>query len=534
MADDLAIDLMKRFGALESQRQTWESHWQEVGDFIIPRKADITRVRSPGDKRTELIFDGTAGMAAQLLSSSLHGMLTNMSTKWFSLQYQSDELNMIDEAREWLGDVERKMYAAFQRSNFNEQIHELYHDLVTFGTAIMFVEQDDEFSVNFSTRHISECYVTEDDKGRIDTVYRKFKMPARAAINRFGEENFTSKMLKLEKEKPYENITLLHAVYKRDDRDTTKVDAQNKPIASVYLEPDEKKVLSESGFDEFPYLTPRFFKASFEIGYGRSPAMTALADVKMINAMSEVSIRAAQKQVDPPLLVPDDGFILPIRTVPGGLNFYRAGSRDRLEPLNIGANNPVGLNMEEQRRKAIQSAFYVDQLTTGQSPTMTATQIIQMTEEKMRIMGPLLGRLQAELLQPLISRTYNILARSQAFKPAPESIQGEGFDIEYVSPLAKAQRAGDVQSILQFIELSQPLANIDPGVVDYLDTDNLIKHLISALSVPAKVVRDQAQVEEIRESRSQQQAAQAEQEQLAQAAEAAGNAAPFVKAVANE
>ena len=254
----------------------------------------------------------------------------------------------------------------------------------------------------------------------------------------------------------------------------------------------------------------------------------------MINAMSEVSIRAAQKQVDPPLLVPDDGFILPIRTVPGGLNFYRAGSRDRLEPLNIGANNPVGLNMEEQRRKAIQSAFYVDQLTTGQSPTMTATQIIQMTEEKMRIMGPLLGRLQAELLQPLISRTYNILARSQAFKPAPESIQGEGFDIEYVSPLAKAQRAGDVQSILQFIELSQPLANIDPGVVDYLDTDNLIKHLISALSVPAKVVRDQAQVNEIRESRSQQQAAQAEQEQLAQAAEAAGNAAPLVKAVANE
>ena len=105
MADDLAIDLMKRFGALESQRQTWESHWQEVGDFIIPRKADITRVRSPGDKRTELIFDGTAGMAAQLLSSSLHGMLTNMSTKWFSLQYQTDELNMNDEAREWLGDV---------------------------------------------------------------------------------------------------------------------------------------------------------------------------------------------------------------------------------------------------------------------------------------------------------------------------------------------------------------------------------------------------------------------------------------------
>ena len=531
MADDLAIDIMKRFGVLETQRQTWETHWQEIGDFIIPRKADITKVRSSGDKRTEQIFDGTADMAAQLLSSSLHGMLTNMSTKWFSLQYQNDELNMDDTAREWLGDAERKMYAAFQRSNFNEQIHELYHDLVTFGTAIMFVEQDDEFSLNFSTRHISECYVTEDEKGRIDTVYRKFKMPARAAINRFGEENFTSKMLKLEKEKPYENITLLHAVYKRDDRDVTKVNSQNKPIASVYIEPQERTVLSESGFSEFPYLTPRFFKASFELGYGRSPAMTALADIKMLNRMSEVTIRAAQKQVDPPLLVPDDGFILPIRTVPGGLNFYRAGSRDRLEPLNIGANNPVGLNMEEQRRKAIQSAFYVDQLTTGQSPTMTATQIIQMTEEKMRVMGPLLGRLQAELLQPLISRTYNILARNNVFNEAPESIQGEGFDIEYVSPLAKAQRASDVQSILQFLELSQPLANIDPGTIDYLDSDNLIKELISSLSVPAKVIRSQEQVEEIRSQRAEQQAAAQQQQQLQQTAEAAGNAAPFVKAV---
>tara|TARA_A100000171_G_C2032702_1_gene96600 strand:- start:119 stop:610 length:492 start_codon:yes stop_codon:yes gene_type:complete len=162
---------------------------------------------------------------------------------------------------------------------------------------------------------------------------------------------------------------------------------------------------------------------------------------------------------------------------------------------------------------------------------MTATQIIQMTEEKMRVMGPLLGRLQAELLQPLISRTYNILARNNVFNEAPESIQGEGFDIEYVSPLAKAQRASDVQSILQFLELSQPLANIDPGTIDYLDSDNLIKELISSLSVPAKVIRSQEQVEEIRSQRAEQQAAAQQQQQLQQTAEAAGNAAPFVKAV---
>ena len=128
--------------------------------------------------------------------------------------------------------------------------------------------------------------------------------------------------------------------------------------------------------------------------------MTALPDTAMINAIVETTIAAAQKQVDPPLMVPDDGFVLPVRTRPGGLNYYRSGSRDRIEPLNIGANNPLGLNVEQQRREAIRQAFYVDQLLMGNGPQMTATEAILKNEEKMRLMGPLMGRLQAELLNP--------------------------------------------------------------------------------------------------------------------------------------
>ena len=148
----------------------------------------------------------------------------------------------------------------------------------------------------------------------------------------------------------------------------------------------------------------------------------------------------------------------------------------------------------------------------------------------MRLLGPVLGRLQAELLQPLITRSYNILARKNLFKPAPDIIQGQDFDIEYVSPLAKAQRAGDVQSSLQFIELMQPLAQVDPGVIDYLDADNLVKHLISALSVPAKAVRGDDEVSEIREQRQAQQAQQQQLDQAQQVAESAGAAAPLLKA----
>lgn len=530
MSDALAMQIIKRLGSLENQRQVWESHWQEIADYVVPRKADITKKRTPGDKRTELMFDGTAVHAAELLSASLHGMLTNASTRWFSLRFRDTDLDGDDEAKEWLESVEDVMYQAFSRSNFQEQIHELYHDLICFGTGVMFIEKDDEFQLRFHTRHVSEVYLTEDANGRVDTVFRKFRMPARAVMSRFNVA-LDSKIAKRAEKNPYEMITLVHAVYPREERDTTKRTSQNKPYASYYVDPDSKTILSESGFDEFPYVAPRFLKASFEIGYGRSPAMTALPDIKMLNKMSEVTIRAAQKQVDPPLMVPDDGFMLPIRTVPGGLNFYRSGTRDRLEPLNIGANNPLGLAMEEQRRKAIQSAFYVDQLILSQGPQMTATEVIQRTEEKMRLLGPVLGRLQAELLQPLITRSFELLVRQKAFAPAPDFMKDSSIEIEYVSPLAKAQKQGDVQSALQLIELFGPLAQFDQSVFDYVDVDGLAKYLLKTLSVPATTVRGDSEVEELRFQRAQQQEQMMQAQMEMQEMQAAGQAAPALRAI---
>jgi hypothetical protein len=392
----------------------------------------------------------------------------------------------------------------------------------------MFIERDPEFTVRFQTRHCSEVFLTEDANGRVDTVFREFKMPARAIIERFGD-TVDSKIIKRAETNPYEMITLVHAVYPRSERDMSKVNSENKPFASCYVDPDSRTVLSESGFDEFPYVAPRFLKASFEIGYGRSPAMTALPDIKMLNRMSEVTIRAAQKQIDPPLMVPDDGFMLPVRTVPGGLNFYRSGTRDRIEPLNIGANNPLGLNMEDQRRKAIQSAFYVDQLILSQGPQMTATEVMQRTEEKMRLLGPVLGRLQAELLQPLINRVYNLMSRDRLFAPAPEFMQNTGIEIEYVSPLAKAQKSGDIQAAMRLFELMGPLAQIDQSVIDYIDADGLAKYLMQTLSVPATTIRGEEEVSEIRQQRAEQMQAEAQKQEAMQTAEALGAAAPMMK-----
>ena len=527
---DKAKNLLKRFDRLKSQRQNWESHWQEVADYMQPRKADVTKSRSKGDKRTELIFDSSPLQAVELLGASLHGMLTNPSTPWFSLRFKEDEMENEDEAKEWLESATEVMYSAFNKSNFQQEIFELYHDLITFGTAAMFIEEDDEDLLKFSTRHINEIYIAENEKGKIDTVFRKFKLSARAAIQKFGE--VSANIATTAKKDPYEEVEILHAVYPRSDFNPKKQDKDNMPFESIYLEAGTGEELSVSGFREFPFVVPRYLKASHEI-YGRSPAMTALPDVKMLNEMSKTTIKSAQKQVDPPLLVPDDGFILPVRTVPGGLNFYRSGTRDRIEPLNIGANTPLGLNMEEQRRNSIRNAFYVNQLMMQNGPQMTATEVIQRNEEKMRLLGPVLGRLQSELLKPLIDRAFAILLRKNLFRPAPEFLAGKDIEIEYVSPLAKAQKSSELQSIMRAIEIMGSLSNVAP-VFDHINMDKLVRHLADIVGVPQKILKPQSELNAERQQAQAQQEQMQQMQQLQQVAEAGGKIAPLAKALPEE
>tara|TARA_X000001388_G_scaffold29219_1_gene20722 strand:- start:14162 stop:15781 length:1620 start_codon:yes stop_codon:yes gene_type:complete len=524
--DKMVDQLNRKHEKLLGQRSNWEKHWQELADYLLPRKADITKKRTQGDKRTELIYDSTGIHSVELLASSLHGMLTSPANPWFSMRYRDLQLDQNDEANEWLEGCTQLLNKALQRSNFQQEIHELYYDLVVFGTACLFIEYDAD-GLRFSARHIGELAVSANAEDRIDTVYRSFDLTARQIAQRFGKDDLPDRVQKDLDKNPYNEHEIVHVVYPREDGVAGPI---NKPVISIYYHKETKTLLGEGGFDEFPFCVPRFNKDSTS-NYGRSPGMSCLSDVKMVNRMSEVSIRSAQKQLDPPLMVPDDGFLLPVRTTPGALNFYRTGTRDRLEPLQAGATNPIGLSMEEQRRNSIRSAFYVDQLQLNQSPSMTATEVLQRNEEKMRLLGPVMGRLQSELLQPLIQRSFKLLLRNGELPVPPESLQGQDIDIEYVSPLAKAQKMTDLQSMMRGLEIMLQLAEVAP-VMDYLDENGLVKYLIDVAGIPARVIRSNDQVAEIREAKAEQQRMMAEQQQEMQAADQMQKTAPMMKVLA--
>ena len=231
------------------------------------------------------------------------------------------------------------------------------------------------------------------------------------------------------------------------------------------------------------------------------------------------------------MLVPDDGFVMPVRVTPGGLNFYRSGTRDRIEPLITAQATPLGLDIENQRREAIRQAFYVDQLLLRESPNMTATEVISRNEEKMRLLGPVLGRLQRELLQPLIQRSFNLLKEQKVFAPAPEFLRENAIGIEYVSPMAKAQRQGQIDSTMRMFEILTPLAQLDPNIFDFVDMDGLVKFVAKTVGTPAAVLRGEAEVQQLREQRAVVQQQQQELAQAQQLAETAGSAAPALKAI---
>jgi len=527
----LAADLKNDLARLVEKRSNWEVHWQEVADYMLPRKADITVERPKGDKRHTVIYDGTAIHSLELLASSLHGMLTSSVNRWFALRFKENSVNENDEAREWLEDVLDKMYIAISRSNFQQEVFETYFDLIAFGTSCLQIEEDKDDIIRFSSRHIKEIYISEDAKGMVNCIYRRFKMSAKATVEKFGIDNVSLKTVNIFKKAPFDDIDLVHVVKPRDIYNPKKMDKQNMPFSSIYFEYDSGHIISQGGFKEFPYVVPRYLKASNEL-YGRSPGMNALPDVKVLNKMVEVGMKAAQKQVDPPLLVPDDSMLMPIRMSPGSINYYRSGTRDRIETLNIGANNPLGLNMEQQRREAISQTFHVDQLLITENRNMTATEVVQRNEEKMRILGPVLGRLQSELLQPMIIRIFNIMLRNKLLPDAPEILLNQEIDVEYVSPMAQAQRGQELSSIVRGLELFGQIGQVAP-VNDYIDPQGLVKHLIKILGLPARMIRSDSEVEELAQQKAEAQQQQMQMQQQMAESEMARNVAPAVQAVSN-
>jgi len=516
--------ILKRLEVLKGERATYESLWQDLAYYVIPRKAYVTSPRSPGDRYADDVYDSTAIQANLVLAAGLHSYLTNPASKWFTLMPQDSRIAKDSTAKEWLVDTETLIYDTLNGSNFSQQIHELYLDLGCFGTGCLYEEEDPQDIVRFYSRPIGEVYIAEDDRERVDTVYRKFKLTARQAYEKWGDAAGEEVTKALENKKYYEQLEFVHCVMPRYERTAGKEDSQNMPWVSYYIEYTKRRLISESGYNEFPFFVPRFNKHNDD-AYGSSPAMVSFPDIKMLNKMDETLIRAAQIVIDPPISVPHDGYMMPINWGPRGINYkLRANSDEKIEPLITGANIPVGMEMEEQRRLAIKKAFFVDLfLLLAEKQNMTATEVTQRVEEKMLILAPTLGRLMSELLDPIITRTLNILIRAGKVLPPPQGLTD--YKIEYTSPLARAQKMEDIKAINNTIAMIAPVAQAIPEALDKINVDVFVDTIASINHVPPDMIRDDEEVAKVRQARADQQKAMMQMQMAQQTADVADTAA---------
>jgi len=512
--------IKKRCEKMEGQRGTWTDHWQEILDYVMPRKADVTLFRSKGMKRTDVLFDSTAITANNLLAASLQGTLTSPSLPWFSLKLRDEDLNNDREVQIWLEDTARRMYAVFNDSNFNTEVHELYLDLCSIGTAAMFIEENSEGVANkgihFNTLHIAEYFIQENVSGQVDTLYRKYKLTARQAVQEFGEDNLGENVKKAYKESPDKEFSFIHAVEPSKDYEKAVGKIQTKlPVHSCHVCEEDKMVVRTGGYNEFPYLVPRWSKATGEI-FGRSPSYNALPDIKTLNKAVEIGLKAWAKAIDPPLLVTDDGVIGRIRMTPAGITVVRSDTA--VKPLEIGSNWQITDLKETQLRTAIRQAYYSDQLQLQEGPQMTATEVQVRYELMQRLLGPTLGRFQTEFLNPLIERCFGIMFRGGILMNPPEAVSNTNMDIEYVGPLARSQRMEEAVAVERLYQLAMNVAQVDPAIMDIIDHDQAIRMRAKLLGVPKTLLRSEDDVMEMREAKAQQQQQMMEaQQQQAQA-----------------
>jgi Bacteriophage head to tail connecting protein len=519
MTDPSPAALIARADALKAERAALEAAWQEIAEALRPTRADFTG--APGARaplggvaleraRHNTVFDSAPALAADNLAAGLWGMITNSANAWFELRHPVTAINDRQEVRLWLDACTRILRDTFAANGqtFYARVLELYQDLVAFGTAVFYVDEVPPAGVrrgglHFSCRHLGECLIAENDLGEVDTLYRRFVFTARQAHRRWGDAAGARVARALARNRPDERFEFLHAVVPNDDRDPGRADMRGMGWRSITVAVEDKAMVSESGYHEFPFMVPRWSTSARQV-YGDSPALLALADVKMLNMMSKVTIAAAQKSVDPPLLAADERGLRGVRTTPGGIIYGGIDSQGRVryQPLQIGAQVNLGLEMAEQRRQAIREAFYFSLLLMVSSPNATATEVLAREQEKLRLMGPHLGRIESEFLDPCIDRVFAVLMRSGALPPPPPAVlDAPGLKVEYVSPLARAQRAAEGEAIVRTFEAMAPLLASAPAVVDNFDTDAVARALADAYGMPVRAVRDPAMVAALRAAR---------------------------------
>lgn len=512
----------KKLSQLTSERASWDPHWADIVDYVMPRRGrvrgDPVAQANRGDKRQTLILDGTATKDLGILASGLMTGVTSPARPWYQLATPDKDLNEWKPAKLWLESARNRMSDLFRSSNLYNILPETYRDLGGIGTAALGMFEDDKDVFRFYPYPAGSFYLASDERRVIDSFVQPFALTVRQMVQRYGFDACSAKVRAMYRDGQTEAwIRIVQVVEPNEIYNPKKIDARFKRWASCHYEDtcDEDQLLRESGYDEFPVLCPRWSTVGENV-YGESPTMDILPDVKALQSLERTKAQGIQKQADPPLLAPSDLANGAIDTRPGRVNYYdrRAGAGgQQVVPLyQVQFQlNEVRADVEEKRR-AIHSGLYADLFLMlamdARNQPPTAEEIKARQEEKLLVLGPVLERLNDELLDPLIGRAFAIMARRGLLPPPPDELKGMQVGVEYVSVMAQAQKLVGLGAQERLVGHVAQVASFHPEALDKLDFDSEIDEYADKVGASAKLVRSADEVAAIRQRRQQAQQAQ--------------------------
>lgn len=542
--NDLATKLNERYEALKQLRSSWETLWGDIAKYVMPRRVpglDGT-VTTPSTGNEAILFDTTAVRANMTLANGQLAWMSPLEAQWFAFEPKPGQ---DDDAKLWLSKATKIARDELAISNFYTAIHEFYLDRGAFGTAALYVEPGKRGAINAQVWPVGTFVIDEDEFGNVDTVIREFSLTPRQAIAKFGEEKVSKKVREAAGKggaAANERTKYRHAIYPRTEaeRDTAKLDAENMPIASVYIDADNQHVCKVSGYEEMPVMVSRYLEWGSGTGsmYGWSPAFAALPEARQVNFLQKMMDALAEKMAFPPVLAPDEleGEIDPNAM---GVTYF---SRDLVSTGSLPkewmtqGRYDIGLERIKERQQAINDAFHVDlfQMFAQIQKQMTAREVAERSQEKLIQFSPTFARLTGELFNPLLERVFGVLLRGGKLGPLdqiPASMiqrldDTRGFieppRVQYSSRIALALRALPSIGYSRTLERLAVVSQIDPSVVDNFNFDKAERDTALSDGVPAEFFRSDKERDEIRQAKAE---AAAKADQMAQAQAAAQAAA---------
>jgi len=519
----LESDLKMRWTGMMRARDPWLNIWQELAEVFTPGKAHFTVRPVQGERDNEKVYDSTPRRAARKLAASIDGLIKPKTANWFEPTIDDEDLLRNWDVKNWLEYVQDRMWRAIYRTEarFIQRSAEVDSNLVVHGWGVLWIaENAPRNGLQFKSFHNAKVSFEENGDGQIDCLAFEECLTARQAAAKFGESALHTKvkecLYSVEPAKVRQEFQFGQLVLPNYDRLGQKLGFRSMPFATVVMDMENEHIISRGGFHEFPAAVPRWDTEAGQ-NYPRSPGMIALPDALTLQAISRTLLIGGERAADPPLMVPSDAFLSPVRTFPGGLSVFdvQALADGNLStpvfPLPTSNTLPVGREMQADYRFQVEAAFYNNVLSIGASGVQqTATEVLERKEEFIRELGPIFGRLEADYVGMIVNRVFAIMERHNAFPPRPQALLNVPITFKYQSPLQQARKAIDIAGLNRTIEVTAPLQLTQPGMLDWIDGDQIMMDSPEWSGIPTDWLRSEDEIAEIRQGRAEQEEAQAE------------------------